>query len=145
MDKMYVGVSAVVEHDGLFLILKRSPNKDFQPNHWETVTGRVEVGESPAEAAVREAREETGLDVVVVIPLATGFFYRGGPEFPMAYVSFWCKATTTEVITSPEHVKHKWLTADEALAEPTLNHFHEMFRRVRQLQLHLPPDFCLGG
>ena len=31
---------------------------------WGFITGRVEAGESPAEAAVREVREETGLAIV---------------------------------------------------------------------------------
>ena len=33
------------------------------PTAWETVHGRIEPGESPEQAAVREVREETGLTV----------------------------------------------------------------------------------
>src|SRR6476646_7873966 len=33
------------------------------PLAWETVHGRIEPGEEPEEAAVREVREETGLEV----------------------------------------------------------------------------------
>lgn len=56
-----VGV-AVVEHDGRFLVGKRGtalplPGKDEFPG------GRCEAGESPAQCAVRECREETGLAV----------------------------------------------------------------------------------
>jgi 8-oxo-dGTP pyrophosphatase MutT (NUDIX family) len=48
---------------------------------WGTVGGAVEVGESPADAAVREAEEETGLDVAVTGPVAA----LGGPDFEMTY------------------------------------------------------------
>lgn len=36
---------------------------DAQPWLYETVAGRVDAGETPAEAALREAREETGLEI----------------------------------------------------------------------------------
>lgn len=48
---------------------------------WGTVGGAIEPGESPAEAAVREAREETGLDLELV-GLAAAL---GGPDFEMTY------------------------------------------------------------
>lgn len=36
---------------------------------WQFPAGKVELGESCAEAAVRETKEEAGLDVVVVVRL----------------------------------------------------------------------------
>ena len=48
---------------------------------WGTVGGAVEPGESPAEAAVREAREETGLEVELTGLVAA----LGGPGFQMTY------------------------------------------------------------
>jgi ADP-ribose pyrophosphatase YjhB (NUDIX family) len=48
---------------------------------WGTVGGAVEPGESPAEAAVREAREETGLEVELTGLVAA----LGGPNFEMTY------------------------------------------------------------
>jgi 8-oxo-dGTP pyrophosphatase MutT (NUDIX family) len=48
---------------------------------WGTVGGAVEPGESPAEAALREAREETGLEVELTGLVAA----LGGPGFEMTY------------------------------------------------------------
>ncbi|MBI5066718.1 MAG: lipoyl(octanoyl) transferase LipB [Deltaproteobacteria bacterium] len=48
--------------DGRVLLLRRAPERG---GFWQPVTGRVEPGESPAAAARRELREETGADVPV--------------------------------------------------------------------------------
>jgi ADP-ribose pyrophosphatase YjhB (NUDIX family) len=57
-------VGAIVRDErGRLLMIKRgtSPGK----GQWSIPGGRIEVGESPAEAAAREVEEETGLQVSV--------------------------------------------------------------------------------
>ncbi len=56
---------AVVERDGQFLVGERPPGKPLA-GYAEFPGGRVEVGETPEQAAVRECFEETGLSVAVV-------------------------------------------------------------------------------
>ena len=53
---------AVVEHEGRFLIGQR-PEGVPLAGLWEFPGGKIQPGESPEEAAVRECREETGLAV----------------------------------------------------------------------------------
>ena len=55
---------AVVEHDGRFLVGLRPAGKPLA-GFSEFPGGKVHSGETPAEAAERECREETGLSVVV--------------------------------------------------------------------------------
>ncbi len=55
---------AVVEHDGTFLVGQR-PAGVALAGYWEFPGGKVEPGETPAEAAVRECYEETGVECVV--------------------------------------------------------------------------------
>ena len=54
-------VQAWIEHGGTYLILKR--NEEPFAGEWDLPGGFVEMGESPAEAVVREVAEETGLTV----------------------------------------------------------------------------------
>jgi 8-oxo-dGTP diphosphatase len=56
---------AVVEHDDHFLIGQR-PSGVALAGLWEFPGGKVEPGETPAAAAVRECEEETGLAVSVL-------------------------------------------------------------------------------
>lgn len=62
-DRPVLGVSVAVWRDGRVLLVKRGrpPNEGL----WALPGGRVEKGERLAEAARREVREETGLDVEV--------------------------------------------------------------------------------
>jgi 8-oxo-dGTP pyrophosphatase MutT (NUDIX family) len=53
------GATAVVIRDQRVLLIKRSDNLA-----WTPVTGIVEPGENPADCAVREVLEETGIHVV---------------------------------------------------------------------------------
>lgn len=63
------------------LLLHR--NAERGPHRWVAVGGRVEAGESPEGAAVREVAEETGLDVEeTIFPLDCGYvFERDGRTF----------------------------------------------------------------
>ncbi len=56
-------VQAWIECEGTYLILKR--NEEPFAGEWDLPGGFVEMGESPAEAVVREVAEETGLTVAL--------------------------------------------------------------------------------
>jgi 8-oxo-dGTP diphosphatase len=55
-------VGAVVVHDGSMLLVRRGHGP--AAGEWAVPGGRVEHGETLAEAVVREVREETGLECV---------------------------------------------------------------------------------
>lgn len=45
------------------LLMHRSPDKAYMPNIWNGLGGKIEPGETPAEAVQREVWEESGLDI----------------------------------------------------------------------------------
>ncbi len=68
-----VAAGVLVEREGKVLLVRRAqgPRQGF----WSFSAGFVEFDEDPAEAAVRECREETGLEVEI-----TGLLGVIGPE-----------------------------------------------------------------
>jgi 8-oxo-dGTP diphosphatase len=57
-------VAAVIERQGELLVSLRHP-KGTRPSQWEFPGGKVEPGESEAQALVREIREELGVRAAV--------------------------------------------------------------------------------
>jgi ADP-ribose pyrophosphatase YjhB (NUDIX family) len=59
-----VAVVVFVEQDGKILLIKRAG--DPGKGRWAFVAGFVDAGEAPQEAARREFREETGVDIAII-------------------------------------------------------------------------------
>ncbi len=70
-----VEVSAAVlqRPDGSFLLAQRPEGKAYA-GYWEFPGGKVETGESPHDALVRELREELGIEVETAYPWLTRVF-----------------------------------------------------------------------
>jgi 8-oxo-dGTP pyrophosphatase MutT (NUDIX family) len=141
-DRRPEEVAVVVRRPGAggieFLVLLRSPEK---LGYWHLVAGGVDWGEQPVDAAARELAEETGL-VAVPAPLGAALDYdlAGDPDpvrerFPPGTerIVVWPHVADApggwEPALDAEHVEHRWLPADEAVA---LLHYPEPREAVRR-------------
>ena len=66
----------LIIRDGKILLLYREDEE-----HWEVPGGKVKESESPTEAAVREAKEEIGIEVSLEKAFYTGEFQHNGEMF----------------------------------------------------------------
>jgi bis(5'-nucleosidyl)-tetraphosphatase len=88
--------------------------------YWEFPKGLVEPHEKELEAATREVREETGLEVDILSGFReeiTYFYRRSGNLIKKHVVYFLANARVQTVQVSSEHRDAKWLPYDRALAE----------------------------
>ena len=85
-----IAVGAVVGNDdGELLLLQRADS-----GHWLYPTGWADIGYSPAEVAVKEVREETGIECepVSVLSIVDGLRH-GFTTVPLYSIVFFCRAT----------------------------------------------------
>jgi len=85
------------------------------PGSWEAVHGRLENGERPEHAAVREVLEETGLRVARLYNIAVVPFYIASLTIVSAAVAF--AAFVDEpamVVLADEHTAFEWLSPVDA-------------------------------
>lgn len=111
--KFLVGVSVLLEHAGKVLLLHRAGSKDHGAGEWEPISGRMEQGETAEQAAVREVKEETGLDAKIIMPFDTFFFVRKPSNEELVGITFCAKAFSDAVTLSEEHDQYKWVPKAE--------------------------------
>src|SRR5450756_2431182 len=126
----------VIRHnagDWRVLVLQRSPDAS-RPGSWELVYGKIDAGERPERAAVRELREETGLEVQALYNVTVNSFYlHTAQTIQMSIVFAAFVGEGPEVTLSDEHQRFEWLSVDEACDRFTWPRAARGLRDVRHL------------
>ncbi len=82
---------------------------------WQPITGGIEAGETTQQAAVREIREETSLelDSTRLTEITSGLTVVITPQLTISKTLYTATTPSTKVITSDEHQDHRWLPASQ--------------------------------
>jgi bis(5'-nucleosidyl)-tetraphosphatase len=103
--------------------------------YWGFPKGRIEKGEDERTAALREIREEAGLDVV----LCDGFrqvdefwYQRKGQRFHKLAIFFAAQAPSRDATLSSEHEDMIWLPYETALERLKFDAFRELLTKANE-------------
>jgi 8-oxo-dGTP diphosphatase len=114
-DRPLVGVGAVIIDGERALLVKRGgePLK----GQWSIPGGLVEVGESLRDAVIREAREETGLDVepgkVVEVFERIHRDTNGKTEYHYVLIDYLCRKVSGEARAGSDAAELRWVRLSE--------------------------------
>lgn len=111
-----ITVGAIVgDDDGRILLVQRADS-----GWWLYPTGWSDVGYSPSEVAVKEVREETGIDCEVVRPIAILDGMRlGFHRVPLVSIVFHCRSLGGELEPHPLECSDVGFFAEGELPERT--------------------------
>ncbi len=107
MRLLLVAACALVDGDGRVLIAQRPQGKSLA-GLWEFPGGKVEEGETPEAALIRELREELGIEVTAACLAPFVFASHSYESFhllmPLYLIRRW-----TGSVTPTEHAAVKWV------------------------------------
>lgn len=125
--KHILSAATIVLNEKREILLLKGPKRG-----WEMPGGQVEEGESLREAAVREAKEETGIDIEVV--KFCGVFQN--VKSSICNTLFLGKAIGGELTTSPESLEVGFFLVEEALEIVTWKNFRKRIEYCLNEEMH---------
>jgi 8-oxo-dGTP diphosphatase len=131
-----IGVGAIIIENASVVLVKRL-HPPLQAE-WSIPGGVLEVGELVREAAVREAREETGLIVEATELLGVYDRVLRNPEQRVQYhyvlIDFLCRRVAGDLAAASDAAEVRWFTSEELpgmkLAEDTLDVIRKGFAKL---------------
>ena len=107
MKLLLVAACALVDVDGRVLIAQRPEGKALA-GLWEFPGGKVEPGETPEHALIRELREELGIEVAAACLAPFVFASHGYDSFHLLMPLYLCRRWEGAP-TAREHAALKWV------------------------------------
>ncbi len=121
MSRVIVG--SIIEKSGKILILQRSKKDKHRPEMWDMPGGEINHGEDIIDCIKREAKEESGLDVDVFVPIDVfSTEFEDEHYVSIVYVS---NFKSGEIKLSEEHQSFKWIDPKKAIESEDLTPFLE--------------------
>lgn len=115
----------IIKDDKVLLVYEK--NRNF----WGFPKGHVETGENEIQTALREVKEEVGIDVEIDKSKRYTLNYIINNEIDKTSVLFIAKPINNNIkIQESEIEKFKWCTYNETIETLTYNNWKELFKKV---------------
>jgi len=94
----------------------------FKSHYWDFPKGKIKKGETAEQTAIREVKEETGLDVMIIPGFKKTIHYMFKQEGKLISKDvhyFLAEAKSKDAIVSKENIAFEWLSYEKATEKVT--------------------------
>ncbi|MGG3279912.1 NUDIX domain-containing protein [Paenibacillus solani] len=131
-------VAGIIRNDVDHILFGRKHREEL----WGLVAGAIELGESPAEAMIREAKEETGLDIIPerIIGVYGGeerrYTYSNGHQVEYLTIVFECSVTSGELDQENDEMAELVFIPEEHLPPTAVKYPRHIFMKANGERAH---------
>ena len=129
--KHIVSAAAIVINENNEVLLIRGPHRG-----WEMPGGQVEEGESLSQAAIRETKEESGIEIEIVS--FCGIFQNVSRS--ICNTLFLAKPVGGQLIVTAESLESRFFPIEEALSKVQWKNFRDRIEYCLKPEKH---PFCI--
>ena len=108
--RVVAAITKAVNENGETIIFATQRGYGDLKGGWEFPGGKIEAGETPQEALIREIKEELEIDISVGELIDT--IEYDYPTFHLSMDCFWTEIVSGDLVLR-EHAAAKWLTKEE--------------------------------
>ena len=136
MNGYFLIVHVLVKTEDGYLVMKRSKEETAYQEYWDIPGGGAEIGELPREAAIREAKEEAGLDIIPlkIIHEDSRFNEAGNTIYISLFYS--CEVTSDInriVLQENEHTEYRFIKSlDDLEGEKITPFVVDLFNNIEE-------------
>jgi 8-oxo-dGTP pyrophosphatase MutT (NUDIX family) len=115
----------IIDNDKVLLVFEEGRN------FWGFPKGHMEEGETELETALREVKEEVGLDVTIDTSKRYILNYNINNKIDKTTILYLAKPLTSNVKKQDSEIKDaKWVSLDQVVDTLTFDNWKEMFKEV---------------
>ena len=123
----HIATGVVIKNDKVLITKRRE--EGLLGGLWEFPGGKLEVGESPAAACIRELQEETGLAVIIKDHLTS--VRHAYTHFKIIMDVFLCHTDSSRVVLKGP-IEYRWIALDEITDYPLPKANHKFLHHLRE-------------
>jgi 8-oxo-dGTP diphosphatase len=138
MKREFSAGGIVFNSEGRVLVINNAALRDPKKSYWGFPKGHIDPGESSKNAAIREIKEETGLDAEIIQKIGDSkytFTFEGEKIFKVV-IMFLMKKVKGEIkVQKEELLGAEWVSADEALNKLSFPKDKDLLKSAMKLYL----------
>lgn len=136
--RFHITVKGIVVLNNQILLMKRIRPSSDGLGYWELPGGGLEYGETPNQALIRELKEETGLDIIILKPAYT--FTKIREDYQTVGIGYLCIPKNDHVHLSDEHTNYIFASIEKAKELLNGEIFNDIIYTIEEYYHIMPND-----